>query len=211
MLLWIFLILAGILLVTTITLRLLIWQGGRDVIPVSAESFIIEPSVEAVVERLENGQLRVRWQWIADLVTIYADTSPNTIPTTNPLAQVTYPTQEIILTDLFSQQRYYFKLVFRGKEYDGQTLIVAERFLPLDKGINFRDIGGYRIIDGKQIRWGQVYRTGAWGQLSDEDLAYLANIHIQWVCDLRSSQEVQMMPDRMPASNTPVYWHKPSL
>jgi protein-tyrosine phosphatase len=37
---------------------------------------------------------------------------------------------------------------------DGTVVTVAERWLPLAQGSNFRDLGGYPVADGKTVRWG---------------------------------------------------------
>lgn len=70
----------------------------------------------------------------------------------------------------------------------GQTR-VAERLLPLQGGRNFRDLGGYRSADGRQVRWGRIYRSGVMSGLTLEDLKYLSSLGIEVICDLRSIQE----------------------
>jgi hypothetical protein len=42
--------------------------------------------------------------------------------------------------------------------------------LPLDGAINFRDLGGYRTADGRHVKWGHVFRSGALASLMDRDL-----------------------------------------
>lgn len=66
---------------------------------------------------------------------------------------------------------------------------VAERLLPLEGGRNFRDLGGYRGADGRQVRWGRIYRSGVMSALTAEDLTYLAGLGIRTVCDFRSVEE----------------------
>jgi len=39
-------------------------------------------------------------------------------------------------------------------EFDGDVVVVSERLLPLERGSNFRDVGGYKTLDGKHVRWG---------------------------------------------------------
>lgn len=67
--------------------------------------------------------------------------------------------------------------------------------LTLQGGSNFRDLGGYETEDGRHVKWGQVYRSGALGKLTDADLAVLDTIGIKLVCDLRSDSEVAALPD----------------
>jgi protein-tyrosine phosphatase len=75
----------------------------------------------------------------------------------------------------------------------GQTR-VAERLLPLQGGRNFRDLGGYRSADGRQVKWGRIYRSGVMSGLTAADLTYLSALGVQMVCDLRSPQERRSEP-----------------
>ncbi|MEY2943332.1 MAG: hypothetical protein RLY97_1346 [Pseudomonadota bacterium] len=72
-----------------------------------------------------------------------------------------------------------------------QTAIAqpAGRFIPMDGGRNFRDIGGYRTADGHVVRWGMLYRSGSPGGLSALGQAQLAQMHITGIIDLRSTGE----------------------
>jgi protein-tyrosine phosphatase len=72
---------------------------------------------------------------------------------------------------------------------DGAQIRVAERLLPLQGGRNFRDIGGYRSADGRQVRWGRIYRSGVMSGLTEADMRYLSDLGIQTICDFRSKQE----------------------
>jgi len=67
--------------------------------------------------------------------------------------------------------------------------ITAERLLPLAGGRNFRDMGGYVTSDGRQVKWGKVYRSGAMDGLTDQDYAYLEGLGIKVICDFRASDE----------------------
>lgn len=77
------------------------------------------------------------------------------------------------------------------------------RLLPLEGGQNFRDLGGYRTKDGRAVRWGVLFRSGAMNRLTPADFAYLARIGIRTVCDFRSTAERQSAPARWPATATP--------
>lgn len=86
---------------------------------------------------------------------------------------------------------------------------LAERIIPLEGAFNFRDIGGYRSIGGKRVRKGLVYRSGGLNDLTDSDLAFMQRANIKLVCDLRSHEEVQAEPDRLPQNPAPHYVHMP--
>ncbi|MGQ9889880.1 MAG: tyrosine-protein phosphatase [Aggregatilineales bacterium] len=87
---------------------------------------------------------------------------------------------------------------------------VTGRFVPLAGAPNFRDLGGYAAANGRRVRWGQVYRAGALADLTDADLELLSALGVRLVCDLRSAEEVEESPDRLPAHNPPAYWHLPA-
>lgn len=78
---------------------------------------------------------------------------------------------------------------------DGAQVRVAERLLPLQGGRNFRDLGGYRSTDGRQVRWGRIYRSGVMNGLSAADMRYLSDLGIQSICDFRSKQERTSEPN----------------
>ncbi|GAB2537422.1 tyrosine-protein phosphatase [Nocardia heshunensis] len=74
---------------------------------------------------------------------------------------------------------------------------VEERALPLLGVENARDIGGYRTVDGRQVRTGLVYRSGELSKASDLALAYLAIHRLKLDDDLRLGFEIAAAPDRV--------------
>ncbi|MEM1144083.1 MAG: tyrosine-protein phosphatase [Pseudomonadota bacterium] len=70
------------------------------------------------------------------------------------------------------------------------------RLLPLDGSSNFRDLGGYPTRDGRTIKRGLLFRSGAMTSLTEDDMAYLAQFDFQTVVDLRSSEELELYPNR---------------
>ncbi len=77
------------------------------------------------------------------------------------------------------------------------------RRLPLTGAPNFRDLGGYATADGKQVRWGQIYRSGHLSQLTEKDYEYLARLGIRTVCDFRSDAEKTTNPTHWQGPNPP--------
>jgi len=96
--------------------------------------------------------------------------------------------------------RPYFLL---KSETTGQTLRVAERLLPLEGGSNFRDLGGYQSRDGRHVKWGLLYRSGAMGSLTDADYAYLDKLGVKVICDLRTAEEREMLPTKWHVAHPP--------
>ena len=73
------------------------------------------------------------------------------------------------------------------------------RHVQLGGAPNFRDLGGYRTIDGRTVKWGSVYRSGELGKLTDMDIAKLERIGIRTAVDFRSELEVEHRgEDRLP-------------
>lgn len=96
-----------------------------------------------------------------------------------------------LVLDLSDTRRAY--VILKGK--GGAIHVAAERALPLAQGSNFRDVGGYVTRDGKVVRWGRVFRSGAQPLLTPADLALVDQLHIGTVVDLRSIEEREMNPD----------------
>jgi protein-tyrosine phosphatase len=94
--------------------------------------------------------------------------------------------------------RPYFRLSSQAGNLD-----VAERLLPLQGGRNFRDLGGYMTSDGRQVRWGRLFRSGSMVDLTAADYAYLSSLGIQVICDFRSTEERDQEPIRWSGANPP--------
>lgn len=88
--------------------------------------------------------------------------------------------------------RPYFLL----RDKDG-VVRVAERLLPLETGSNFRDIGGYATADGRHVRWGMIYRSGATALLNKDDLGEVQALGLANMVDLRSDEERVLAPSRV--------------
>ena len=73
------------------------------------------------------------------------------------------------------------------------------RLLPLDGGSNFRDIGGYPVADGRRVKRGLLFRSGAMTGLTEEDRSYLAQFGFAAVVDLRSSEQIKLYPNHWAA------------
>lgn len=87
--------------------------------------------------------------------------------------------------------RRYVILVGNG----GHQTVVAERVLPLQQASNFRDLGGYPTRDGRTVKWGKVFRSGAMPLLTESDYGLLEQLQIGTVVDLRSLEERAIAPD----------------
>jgi protein-tyrosine phosphatase len=75
---------------------------------------------------------------------------------------------------------------------------VPERLIELEGGSNFRDIGGYPVAGGGQVRWGRVYRSAALNRLTARDVATVDRLGLRVVYDLRASEECEASPSILP-------------
>lgn len=70
-----------------------------------------------------------------------------------------------------------------------------QRVIELDQAVNFRDLGGYRGLGGRQVKWGKIYRSAALNELTLKDQIILRNLRITVDCDLRTRHEQTAYPD----------------
>lgn len=78
---------------------------------------------------------------------------------------------------------------FTVKPINGQADNAASRLLPLEKGRNFRELGGYETMNGKNVKWGKLFRSGALSNLTKNDYKYLDNMGIKTIVDFRDNNE----------------------
>jgi protein-tyrosine phosphatase len=147
--------------------------------------------LEAKVERMADS-LNVTWT-SPDAVDIYeADASADgPLP---PHLDVQASRAGIFTVSHAGLTRRYFLLF---DENDRESITVAERLVPLAQGSNFRDIGGYPAADGKHVRWGLIYRSGAQPMLSSGDLEELHTLGLAQLVDLRSDEERVLAPTKI--------------
>jgi protein-tyrosine phosphatase len=77
--------------------------------------------------------------------------------------------------------------------------LMHERHISLTGQANFRDLGGYETVDGRSVKWGEVYRSGRLAKLTDEDVAKLGQLGIRTVVILLTDDDKEVYgPDRLP-------------
>lgn len=92
-----------------------------------------------------------------------------------------------------------------GQAYDADPLgRTYRRLLPLEGGSNFRDIGGYRTRDGRLVKRGLLFRSGAPTALTQADFAYLSQFQFKEALDLRSREERELFPNHWVQSDRSV-------
>lgn len=142
------------------------------------------PKIEVVCNELGLGYYQLVWETtprIEGKVKIYISESPTQFRRLIPdrVCDIGDNTTSFFLDD--SYRRKFFLLVFNN-EYE---VITSNREIKLDGINNFRDVGGYETSNGKQIRWGMLYRSGLIGDLSRNTHIRLGNLRPYTIIDLR--------------------------
>lgn len=161
------------------------------------QSFMLPLAEPVTVTRTEDGFWHLQWQETAARTIIYVGNDPDAPERMSPIVSVGGAT-EAMIGSLNTAVRHYFRLEFKGGVWDGRSFLASERVLPLEKGVNVRDVGGFHTADGQMVRWGQLYRSGSLARLTPADLAYLQRLGVRLVFDLRSVEERTKQPDRLP-------------
>jgi len=150
---------------------------------------------DVFLSRTGKGSVKISWKFDHQdaRVAVFAGQSPEAIDYGTPAATAT-DSAEVTISGLDPDTRYYFDVVPAG----GSSTVISERRVQLEGSVNFRDLGGYRTIDGRRIRWGMVFRSDNLGRLTDRDVVYLEKMGIRLVCDFRTPAEIKKLPDRYP-------------
>ncbi|MEP3890612.1 MAG: tyrosine-protein phosphatase [Hellea sp.] len=85
-----------------------------------------------------------------------------------------------------------------GSELAEAPRIEDARLLPIHGTRNFRDLGGYKTIDGRAIKSGMLYRSDKLSHLEDAGVVDVAELSLKVITDLRSDSERKQEPDHLP-------------
>lgn len=149
--------------------------------------------IPVTVTRQGTGKLLIQWrsETLSPPNEIYWSLEPEADGSNWHLLLTLDDDSQVIIDDPSPRARPYFKVTSPAG-----SVVAAERRLPLEGSPNFRDLGGYLTGDGRSVRWGQIYRSSDLSRLTEADLAYLQNLGLQVICDLRSAFEAKRAPNR---------------
>lgn len=138
------------------------------------------------VERIDGNRYRLAWdeRFTAAPVTVRVSPTADVPGDAEPVAEGARGGAEVTVPG--GAPRWYFRL----EVADGNSLVVAERGVPLEGGVNFRDLGGYAGADGRRLRWGRLFRSGHLAHLTAADRDVVSALGISTVCDYRHPNEL---------------------
>ncbi|GMK47450.1 protein-tyrosine-phosphatase [Paenibacillus glycanilyticus] len=67
--------------------------------------------------------------------------------------------------------------------------------IPFQGTRNFRDMGGYRTVDGRKVKRGLLFRSDELTALSEQDMAAFKALNIRTIFDYRDESEARHKPD----------------
>jgi protein-tyrosine phosphatase len=148
--------------------------------------------VEPRVERFDADRVTVSWNAAAPVDVFIANRADAAMKEATLVAKANRDGRQLVTAS--DDRRTFFLL---RDSADGQMIVVSERLLPLERGSNYRDLGGYETADGRRVRWGWIYRSGATPLLTEHDLGYVRSLGLKSMIDLRASEERELAPTRL--------------
>ena len=165
--------------------------------------------IASVTVERDGDDLLVRWEGSTDgPVAVCIGAAPDAIDHDQPAAVVAAGGSETRLPGLGRGSRHYVHVGPNRPNEQRDALpsgvVAAERLVPLEGTLNFRDLGGYLTEDGRRVRWGRLFRSDGLHGLTDADHELLTAIGLRTVYDLRWASERELQPSRLPAEGVVV-------
>ena len=175
----------------------------------SFHTYIIRPDMDLAITRRGDHDFELHWSTVSTPIAVHTSIRPDAVNWYRPTIQ-TSDGQLFIWIEIPPSRRpfigrFYFEVEFD----DGRRMVVAERIIPLKSVANLRDLGGYPTTDGRHVKWGMVYRSGALDNLTTMDYRYFHALGLRTICDLRDRLEVTQAPDNLPDDCLFNYMHIP--
>ena len=101
---------------------------------------------------------------------------------------------DLVVADPTPGKRPYF--VMKSKEYADVT--AGDRLVDLGAVENCRDMGGYRTLDGKTVKWGRFFRGAPFAGLCESDKLKCDSLGLKHILDYRNDVESGQAPDYVP-------------
>lgn len=82
-----------------------------------------------------------------------------------------------------------------------------DRLVDFERVLNFRDFGGWETADGAKIARGKLFRSAAFNDATDADIARLDAMGVRFLVDLRRPEERNYEPNKWPGENCRVIFN----
>ena len=149
--------------------------------------------IASVVEKNTDGDFLLKWEVSPDVegkIDIYSAMSDTSIRNFTSVRTKLVEEQFVLLNPSGSGLREFFILKTSGVT----SGIISNRFIDMDNILNFRDLGGYITSEDKQIKWGQVFRSGHLSNSNLFDQEKLKGLGIKTIIDFRSEEDRKAHP-----------------
>ncbi len=80
-----------------------------------------------------------------------------------------------------------------------------DRLIAFDRVLNFRDFGGWDTMDGAKVTRGKLFRSAAFSEATEADIARLDAMEMDFLVDLRRPEERRYEPNKWPGESVPVF------
>jgi protein-tyrosine phosphatase len=84
---------------------------------------------------------------------------------------------------------------------------MRDRLVDFERVLNFRDFGGWETADGATIARGKLYRSAAFHDATEADIARLDAMGVRFAVDLRRPEERAFEPNRWPGETCRVIFN----
>ena len=83
-----------------------------------------------------------------------------------------------------------------------------DRLVPFDRVLNFRDFGGWETADGAKIARGKLFRSAAFHDATEADIARLNAMDLRFLVDLRRPEERAHEPSKWESESCRVIFNE---
>jgi len=149
--------------------------------------------ITSVVEKDPEGDFLLKWEVSPDQegnIDIYSSLTDSSLTSFTPVTSRKITDQVMKLNPTGFGLREYF-ILRTGGVYLG---VVVNRYIDMNQIKNFRDIGGYFTTDNRQMKWGEIYRSGNLSNATLYDQEKIRRLKIRTVIDFRSERTARRYP-----------------
>lgn len=146
------------------------------------------------IQRLADGEYQLHWETQHPETVVSVALVDEHGGQSNPQSLAATSDTQFSIGGLQVDRRHLFHLA----DDRGNETVISHRHIPMKGTPNFRDFDGYDTVDGRQVKWGYLFRSGQMARLRDLDLNLFADLQLDLVCDFRRESEQQSEPSRMP-------------